>query len=112
MKEVWEDRKGFSVELKEAVATTRYHALLIPVVALYLNRGLPGSAVYDLSTVRHSSRDFLCRIWYPFEVRAEIEVRLIHTFQPQEMHSAKGISGNDRPIIMRHGACCHVRIHG
>jgi len=59
-----------------------------------------------------SSRDFLCRIWYPFEVRAEIEVRLIHTFQPQEMHSAKGISGNDRPIIMRHGACCHVRIHG
>jgi hypothetical protein len=33
MKQVWEDRKGFSVELKEAVATTRYHALLlIPVI--------------------------------------------------------------------------------
>jgi len=30
----------------------------------------------------------------PFEVRTEIEVRLIHSFQPQEMHSTKGISGN------------------
>ena len=40
----------------------------------------------------------------PFEVRADIEVRLIHTFQPQEMHSAKVISGNDGPIIVRHGA--------
>ena len=38
----------------------------------------------------------------PFEVRAEIEVRSIRTFQPQEMHSAKGISGNDDPVIMRH----------
>jgi hypothetical protein len=32
MKQVWEDRKGFSVELKEAVVTTRYHTLLIPVI--------------------------------------------------------------------------------
>jgi hypothetical protein len=53
MKEVWEDRKGFSVELKEAVATTRYHALLIPVVALYSNRRLRSQGVHDLNTVNY-----------------------------------------------------------
>jgi hypothetical protein len=78
----------------------------------------PQSHVYRVKTDRGACVMEFCdfapqvNMLIAFEVRAEIEVRSIHTLQSQEMHSAKGISGNDRPIIVCHCACCHVPIHG
>src|SRR6516165_10205769 len=65
--------------------------------------GQPNSAVYS-----HKASSFKQGVFFSsFRSSSKIEVRLIHTLQPQEMHSAETISCNDGPVVRREGAGLH-----